>query len=150
MSRWIGAGLVVMVTLGCSRGPNYGPTGTISGKLTMDGEPLAEGTQLLFMQMDAGYAAFGATDADGNYEIIWIRDGARKREVPTGVYKVLIQPPAIGTEVELMTADQMLEGGDVAPAKPDFPSRYQQHSTSGLEYTVTEGPNTIDIDLDSA
>lgn len=136
--------------VGCSGGTDFGPMGSISGRLTMDGQPLAEGTQLLFMQMDAGYAAFGQTDAEGNYRIVWAREGDRKSEVPTGVYKVLIQPPAV-VDTEAMSAEEMLEGNydDAEPAAPAFPKRYQQHSTSGLEYTVTEGDNEINIDLSS-
>ncbi|QDT97524.1 hypothetical protein [Gimesia aquarii] len=133
----------------CSSKTDYGPMGSVNGKLTLDGKTIDEGTQLLFMKMDAGYAAFGETDADGNYSITWARDGERKSELPLGSYKVLIQPPTVGKNTEEMSAEEMLEGGDAAPAKPKFPVKYQQHSTSGLEYTIKEGENKIDIDLKS-
>ncbi len=138
-----------MLCSGCSNETDFGPMGSIAGQLTMDDKPLAQGTQLLFMKMDAGYAAFGETDAEGNYSITWVRDGERKTEVPIGAYKVLIQPPATGKDTEEMSPEEMLAGGDAAPAKPAFPKKYQQHATSGLEYTIQEGPNTVNINLDS-
>lgn len=141
--------LMGMALSACSSETDYGPMGSVNGKLTIDGKTIDQGTQLLFMKMDAGYAAFGETDADGNYSITWARDGERKSELPLGSYKVLIQPPSVGKDTEEMSAEEMLDGGDVAPAKPKFPAKYQQHSTSGLEYTIKEGENQIDIDLKS-
>ncbi|WP_339735231.1 hypothetical protein [uncultured Gimesia sp.] len=151
-SRVVTSLLIVLLgisTSACSKETDFGPMGSVTGKLTMDGKTIDQGTQLLFMKMDAGYAAFGETDAEGNYSITWARDGERKSELPMGSYKVLIQPPRIGKDTEEMSAEEMLEGGDVAPAKPKFPVKYQQHSTSGLEFTVKEGENQIDIDLTS-
>ncbi|QDV51735.1 hypothetical protein [Gimesia fumaroli] len=141
--------LLGLSTTACSKTTDYGPMGSVTGKLTIDGKAIDQGTQLLFMKMDAGYAAFGETDAEGNYSITWARDGERKSEVPLGSYKVLIQPPRVGKDTEEMSAEEMLEGGDVAPAKPKFPAKYQQHATSGLEFTVKEGENKINIDLKS-
>lgn len=141
--------LIVLGALaGCSGGTDFGEMGSISGKLTMDGQPLEAGTQLLFMKIDAGYAAFGDTDEAGNYTITWIREGERRSEVPVGDYQVLIQPPA-GQDTESMSADQMLSGEDVPIAEPKFPRKYQQHATSGLEYTIEPGENRVDIDLKS-
>ncbi|MFG0333036.1 MAG: hypothetical protein ACF8TS_06700 [Maioricimonas sp. JB049] len=147
---WMALLMVGSLLAGCRGGTDFGPMGSVTGKLTMDGEPMAAGTQLLFMQMEAGYAAFGETDAEGNYSIVWAREGERKAEIPTGTYKVLIQPPAVGRDTEELSAEEMLEGGgDVPPAEPQFPRKYQQHSTSGLEYPVGEGENRIDIDISS-
>jgi len=136
-------------TAGCG-GTNFGPMGSVSGKLTMDGAPLDAGTQVLFMQMEKGYAAFGQADAEGNYRLKWMREGQTFTEVPVGTYKILIQPPAT-QNVEELDADAMLAGGDedLEPATAVFPAKYQQHATSGLEFTVSEGANAHDINLDS-
>lgn len=141
--------LLVLSAAGCG-GTDFGPMGSVSGKLTMDGKPLAAGTQLLFMQMEKGYAAFAQTDAEGNYELKWMREGSTRTEVPVGNYKVLIQPPAV-QNVEELDAEAMLSGADqdIKPAEAVFPKKYQQHNTSGLECTVGEGSNTHDINLDS-
>ena len=144
--------LVLALTLsayGCG-GTNFGPVGSVKGTLTMDGKPLATGTQLLFMQMEQGYAAFAHTDDAGTYELKWMREGSTRTEVPVGEYKILVQPPEV-KDVEELSADEMLDGGaeDIQPAEPDFPKKYQQHSTSGLTFSVKEGANTCDLDLKS-
>jgi len=140
----------LLFVTGCGGGTEFGEMGSVSGKLTMNGTPVSEGTQLLFMQMDKGYAAFGNTDADGNYTLTWMREGKTWNEVPTGTYKVLIQPPQV-VDVEELSPEEMLEGKDedIQPQKPEFPVKYQQHATSGLEYQVTPGANQINIDLES-
>ena len=90
----------------------------------MDGKPLATGTQLLFMQMEKGYAAFAHTDDKGTYELKWMREGSTRTEVPVGDYKILVQPPEV-KDVEELSADEMLDGGaeDIQPAEPDFPKK---------------------------
>ena len=140
---------VCCVLSGCW-GTDFGPMGSVSGRLTMDGKPLEAGTQLLFMQMEKGYAAFGQTDAEGNYELVWMREGKNWTEVPIGTYKILIQPPEV-KDVEDLDADAMLAGADqdIKPAKAIFPQKYQQHTTSGLQFDVKQGENKHDISLDS-
>lgn len=146
------AGLAVLCLslTGCG-GTDFGPMGSVSGRLTMDGKPLEAGTQLLFMQMEKGYAAFGQTDAEGNYELVWMREGRNWTEVPVGNYKILIQPPEV-KNVDELDADAMLAGADqdIKPATAVFPKKYQQHTTSGLQLEVKEGVNKHDISLDSS
>lgn len=139
----------LFVLHGCG-GTDFGPMGSVSGKLTMDGKPLDAGTQLLFMQMEKGYAGFAHTDAEGNYSLKWMREDKTWNEMPAGSYKILVQPPEV-KNVEELSADQMLAGGDkdLAPAKPVFPKKYQDHNTSGLTFEIKEGENKHDIDLDS-
>lgn len=141
---------ILVAASGCGGGTNFGPMGSVSGKLSMDGKPLTEGTQLLFMQMSDGYAAFAHTDAEGSYQLQWMREGVTHSEVPVGDYKILIQPPTV-RDVEELTPEEMLEGADadLESAEPDFPSKYQEHRTSGLTFTVKEGANTCDLDLKS-
>lgn len=148
LASWCFAALFCVVS-GCG-GTNFGPMGSVSGKLTMDGKPLDAGTQLLFMQMEKGYAGFALTDAEGNYQLKWMREDKTWTEMPVGSYKILVQPPEV-KNVEELSADEMLAGGDkdLAPAKPVFPKMYQQHSTSGLVFEIKEGENKHDINLDS-
>ena len=153
MARYLSivlSAVILIGSMGCG-GTDFGPVGSVSGKLTMDGKALAAGTQLLFMQMEKGYAAFAETDTEGNYELKWMREGSTRSEVPVGNYKILIQPPA-QQDVEELDAESMLSGADqdIKPAEAVFPKKYQQHATSGLEYSVKEGANTHDIDLQSA
>src|SRR5690349_16731896 len=80
--------MILFAVAGCG-GHDYGPTGKITGKLTMAGKPLAAGTAVSFMQMEKGFLAFGLTDAEGKFEVESWNGGA----MPVGKYKVMIAPP---------------------------------------------------------
>jgi hypothetical protein len=127
---------------GCQQGVDYGPTGTVSGKLTMEGKPLLPQTQVVFMHAEKGYAAFGNTDSAGSYKIISWNDG----NLPIGKYQVMIQAPA-GSDPDSVSAEQMLEPQMDGIKEAEFPFKYRQTSTSGLSYEVKAGENSIDIDL---
>lgn len=139
----------ILFVPGCSKEHDYGPTGTIDGRLTMDGNPLPEGTKVMFMMQREGYLAYGLTDAEGNFTIGGWNDG----NMPTGTYKVMLQPAGDDAEmVENMTPEEQLEYR--APKKKKttdvaFPKRYRSIETSKLEYQVEKGPNTIPIDIQS-
>jgi hypothetical protein len=134
--------LFVLAVAGCQEGVDYGPTGTVSGKLTMEGKPLLAGTQVVFMHPENGYAAFGNTDAAGAYKITSWNDG----NLPVGKYQVMVQGP-VGTDPDSVTAEQMLEPQMEGIKEAEFPFKYRQTSTSGLSYEVKTGENTINIDL---
>ena len=139
--------LLLLSLTGCG-GTDFGPLGSISGNITLNGDAVAEGTQIVFMQAEKGYAGFGKTDADGKYTIEWRREGNYFDGLPVGVYGVMIQPPVI-VDVEDLDADQMLDGGgDIPVAEPEFDKKYRQTATSGLTFTIAEGPNTCDINLE--
>jgi len=126
---------------GCSSEFDYGPRGTITGRLTKAGKPLLPGTHVSFMEPEKGYLAYGTTDADGNYTV----DSAFEGQMPIGTYGVMIQPPTT-VDPESLDAEAMLSGqGKVAPTT--IPDKYRQFSTSGLTFPITEGENKIDIDL---
>jgi hypothetical protein len=136
--------IVVGIALsGCQKGVDYGPTGKVSGKLTMEGKPLSPGTQVVFMHPEKGYAAFGNTDAAGAYKITSWNDG----NMPIGPYQVMIQAPAGNDDPESMTPEQMLDPEIEGIKEAEFPFKYRQTSTSGLSFEVKTGENTIDIDL---
>ena len=131
---------------GCSSGVDYGPTGTVSGRLTKQGKPLSAGTQVVFMHPEKGYAAFGSTDAEGNFSITSWNDG----NLPIGTYRVMIQPPAGDLNPETASDEQLLEGAQAESVpEAEFDFKYRQTSTSGLEYEVEKGSNTFEIDLQS-
>lgn len=138
-------GLLIFMLPGCGGGVDYGPTGRIKGTLTMEGEPLAEGTQVVFMHPEKGYAAFGATDAQGNYEITTWNEG----NMPIGTYKVMIQPAVLAGQTAEPSAEDLLDNPEKFEQMPqgNFPYKYRQTSSSGLEFAVDEGENVIDIDL---
>src|SRR5262245_42092123 len=83
--------LFVATLLGCG-GDSYGPTGKVTGKLTMDGKELPAGHAVSFMQMEKGFLAFGITDAEGKFEVKSWNNG----NMPIGKYDVMIAPPSGG------------------------------------------------------
>jgi hypothetical protein len=140
------AAIVFTQTAGCG-GTDFGDIGQIKGKVTFNGEKLAQGTKVIFMRMDTGYAGFGFTDVEGNYSIEWHRDGREYDGLPVGTYKVLVEPPGV-LDVESLSADEMLDGADnVAPPEIPFDKKYTQTATSGIEFTIKAGLNTCDIEL---
>lgn len=131
--------------MGC--GTNFGPMGSITGKLTMDGAVQPAGTKVLFMHPSSGHAGFGLTDDSGNYRIEWRKEGRTFDGLPVGHYQGMIVP-ADSVDVEELSADEMLDGGaPSAKATNTIPAKYMRAATSGLEFDIAEGENVIDIDL---
>lgn len=131
---------------GCG-GYNYGPTGKITGRLTLDGKPLATGTAVSFMQMEKGFLAFGLTDADGKFEVKSWNNG----DMPVGKYKVMLAPSTTSTAppAKPPSAEEAFENPELVDpvAKIDFPKKYRDTSTSGLEVEVKAGKNEFPLDL---
>jgi hypothetical protein len=134
--------LLLVAIAGCSSGVDYGPTGTAAGRLTMDKKPLQTGTQVVFMHPEKGYASFGTTDADGNFKITSWNEG----KLPIGKYQVTIQAP-VGADLDGKSAEELLAPQTGELSQAEFPFKYRQTSTSGLEYEVKTGPNSFEIDL---
>ncbi|QEG20222.1 hypothetical protein [Mariniblastus fucicola] len=136
----------LLVMAGCG-GKDFGPTGSISGTLSMDEQPLPEGTKLIFMHPSEGHAGFGFTDASGQFSIEWRRGGKNRDSMPVGVYEVMIVESS-AVDVEQMSADEMLEGNLPEPTRTTrIPAKYLRASTSGLSYEVKEGENNFDIKI---
>lgn len=136
------AACACLALAGCG-GHDYGPTGTITGRLTYKDKPLREGTTVSFMQPEAGFIAFGPTDADGNFKVTSWNEGA----MPVGTYKVMVQPPeGPGSTGNEPTPEEMLAGAGKVE-KADFPAKYRTVSTSDLSFEVKEGPNHFDVVL---
>ncbi|UUO06369.1 hypothetical protein M4951_23860 [Blastopirellula sp. J2-11] len=140
--------LIAIATLGCGNQNDIGPTGRINGVLTNKGKTLSPDTQIVFLHVQSGTAAYGGTDERGNFAIDSFNDG----NIPIGVYRVMIQPPEsqLGVEDE-PSAEELLEnsaGPKTQKKGNEFAFKYRQLSTSGLEYEVKEGDNVFQIDLE--
>jgi hypothetical protein len=136
--------LVLAVSfVGCKSDP-YGPTGKVTGKLTLDGKQLPAGHAVSFMQMEKGFLAYGITDSESNFEIKSWNDG----KMPVGSYNVMIAPPGGEGDTSTMSAEDRFEQGQATgKSKTLFPARYRETTTSGLRYDIVEGKNHFDIDL---
>lgn len=106
--------------------PEAPPTGSLSGKVTLNGQPLTMGT-LTFVDDRTGTGASAELDASGSYDIKTIR---------TGHYRVAIYSPPPKPESPSQ---------DVGAMKLNIPDKYRSPETSGLTATVKEGKNSADF-----
>lgn len=134
------AAVLVLVTAGCSS-ENRIATGTVSGVVTYNGDPLQIGS-LLFVPVGGGPSAEGNIGADGSFEMGTYDDddGA-----VLGEHKVMITaytaPGGSGLPEDVID-------GDGAPVSviPDF---YGDLEKSGLKVDIKSGDNKIDFVLTS-
>jgi hypothetical protein len=122
----IAAAVVFAALPGCRQSDR--PTlGMVAGTVTLDGRPLA-GANLVFEPVEGGRASTGYTDANGRYELFYIR---RDKGAKVGRHKVVIN------------------AGDPDSGKAEIvPPRYNQNTT--LEAEVKAGDNTLDFALTTA
>ena len=136
-------GFAITVTGGCSKGGYSGPTGTVTGKVTLDGKPVPAGCLVTFVS-EAGFTASGKVGADGSYTLL----NVDKPEIPTATYNVGVTQPS--AEVSGADYDKYMSAGGAEEPKAapaTIPAKFQSSTTSGLSFGVKEGPNTINIDL---
>jgi len=117
--------IAALAILGCS--PSHQPPlGHVSGTVTLDAAPLANAT-VRFTPAGPGRTSEGTTDADGRYELRYLRDipGANIDQ----------------HTVRITTASEANGGREL------LPPRY--HSRSQLEARVVAGKMKLDFDLRS-
>ncbi len=140
--------MLIPLILGCG-GNEFGPIGSVAGKLTLDGKPLAAGTKVIFMQPTKGYSGFGITNEAGEYRIEWRRSGTTYDGLPVGKYEVMLVS-AGAIDIDEVSAEEMLAGGPKkTAAKVDIPAKFLRTTTSGLAFDIVEGENKVDIDAKS-
>lgn len=132
---------LLMSATGCGHSGDQPELGLVSGTVTIDGAALA-GVTVTFVP-DNGRPAMGHTDANGKYQLTYIRD---ERGCKLGRNRV-----QIGNREESDDADQ-LEGDDyiqkpTRPPPPKVPPRY--NSRSELVADVESGENRFDFRLRS-
>ncbi|MBC7818043.1 MAG: hypothetical protein IAG10_14230 [Planctomycetaceae bacterium] len=142
-----GLSIVLMLLVsGCGGGEGEvfkGPFGEVTGKVTFEGKPIPEGSQVVFQSTEKGYMAIGAVNASGEYALQY--DG--KPNVPGLTYQVTILPPAKTAASAAGTLDPAA-GAKVTISKeaPPFPAKYSQPAKDRV-FTVKEGKNTADFAL---
>lgn len=128
--RWMNAALagVLLGAVGCGGGRF-----PVEGRVTFkDGKPLTGG-KVIFEATGEGrnLSARGDIQADGTYRMGTESDNDG---VPPGHYRVLVTPPL----------PKNLE----RRGKPPIDLRFSKFETSGLEFTVTTGPNRFPIEVE--
>lgn len=135
--------MLCLCQMGCGPGGDQPELGTVTGTVTLDGEPLP-GVAVVF-QPDSGRPARGKTDANGKYELIYIR---QTKGTKIGANRVEIAPSEEGEVEEEETGDE--ENPDAAKPKSGkrvVPARYNVNSE--LKVDVKPGANTFDFPLES-
>lgn len=106
------------------------PTGTVSGKVTLDGKPVTAG-QISFISA-AGFSAIADLGEDGSFTLL--------ENMPVDKYTVTLSPPAI--------MDAPGEEGDTATQpKSSIPEGYFDETTSDLKQDIAAGVNNVTIEL---
>ncbi len=142
MTRWIRPvmGLALTAVLaGCGHGSPQVPIAApcaVRGRITFAGNTPLRGGMVVFtpVEVKAGgkvrYEGTGLVDAQGQYQIGFNGDSSG---VPAGQYKVTIKPR---------------DYQELRPSNSSrIPERYRQSSTTPLEVSVQEEPNTFDFVL---
>ena len=126
--RTLGVALCVAI-LGLAGCEAAKPEGTVSGKVTYKGSPLASGT-VNFHASDKGTASQANLDSNGAFKL--------PGTLPAGNYKVFVLPPV----------PQQLPPGTAQP-KVDFnlPPKFQDLGQTPVTKEVKAGSNEFTIDL---
>ncbi len=126
--------LCLAIANGCS-GSDF--ESSVSGTVTLDGKAIGPGFLVFAPVAGDTNPANGAIQTDGRYEL----KTANTAGLRAGKYKVSVT---------------VLDQPDVPPgersyvvAKSRIPEKYSNVETSGLEFDVESGSNTIDIPLTS-
>jgi hypothetical protein len=133
----------MLVQLGCA--PSDQPElGQVSGTITLDGKPLS-GIGVVF-QPESGRPARGMTNAEGKYELTYIR---QTKGTKVGLNRVEIAPNEdAGAEDDESSEDvSKASSKQSISGKPVIPARYNVRSE--LKVDVKSGQNTFDFKLES-
>lgn len=132
---FMGAILVSLTALvGCGTGKPDVPLGAVSGRVTFDGEPLADA--LVAFEPANGRPSFGRTDSNGVYRLEY-------RGKPWGA--VIGRHTVRITTSRLLNPEEEQQGAEPEIAPEIIPQQYNRAST--LTATVVEGENAIHFDL---
>lgn len=136
--------LMLLSLTGCSGNGDQPDLGQVTGTVTLDGKPLS-GVAVVF-QPEMGRPARGMTDADGKYELTYIRD---TRGTKIGRNRVEIAPSEEGDDPteDIENPDSMPTQRPTKSSKPKVPAKY--NIKSELEADVQPGENTFDFELKS-
>ncbi len=139
-----------LVAVGC--GKSTLPTATVSGKVTYKGQLLKGGSLAFFLSNDLSKGTTATINEDGTYSATQVPVGEVKVTVETSS---LLPSPSPPPQVAKILPKDLPEGSPYAKPKqaPDpknfvrIPDLYSSADTTKLKYTITEGTQTIDIEL---
>ncbi len=128
---------------GC-RDANQQTTGTVQGRITMDGIPIPQGSVVTFLMPEHGVAATGMTDEHGQFRIT----SPTTNGLPIGEYQVAIAPPKTDSASAEEVGNAMLDGTlGFGGGDREIPISLQNPATSDVTFTVQVGQNTFEYEL---
>ncbi len=128
---------------GCGKGGLEGPTGTVSGTVTIGGKPLSDASITFFGESN-GDTATAVLGSDGAYSLKY--EGGFS--VPAGDYRVAVIAGPPPGEKAPDPADLMKTMKPQGLGKSPIPPKYRDPKTSALVAVVKEGSNpNISFDL---
>ena len=155
--RWIACCLGMVFFAGCGSGGGSVVTYPVTGKLTLNGAPVAGATVTFSPEQPGIPTAMGISDGQGLYKLTTYSSGDGAGE---GSYKVLVYKLTEQDNTPaLPTHDPTGAGRSGAPAHSGprgaggkksislLPEKYMKASTTTLIKSVQKGQNTIDLEL---
>ena len=131
----LGAVLALIALAGCG-----GDMATISGSVTLDGEPVGchenMSGMVIFQNTAGGPKAFAAIDGSGDYQV---SAGSAK----------YIEPGEYTATVSVKEFLESADGDSQRITKLVTPKKYTSARTAGLRFNVEKGGNRIDLALTS-
>lgn len=128
--------LLVVASSGCS-GPN---AASVSGNVTLDGQPLTTGSVSFHPDGGGGGApAYGQIDSSGNYSLSTGTDAGLAPGKYVAVVVATKEPPQLYDKT----------GAEIPPI-PITPAKYGSTTTSDLRVDVKAGKNEVPLALQSA
>ena len=126
---------IVTVSFSSGCGSRGGPPlGTVTGKVTLDGEPVP-GLRITFIPEDRGSPSYGGTDENGEYRLYF---NQKRAGAELGSHKVIIE----NREPETDDSGKLIDDTPIVK----IPKKYQQPGQ--LTADVSSGRNNIDFDLE--
>ncbi len=130
-------------------------SGTVEGRVTLDGRPVAAG-RVSFRSADGKNTAVAKIAPDGSYRVLDVPCDAMRVSVnPLDKFeRIKLQRDAGGAKSkgEARGPEAQAKQSDIAEALEaamNVPEKYRNPDTSGLTLTVKSGTNTYDIEISS-
>jgi hypothetical protein len=152
--RLLGSGLLGVLFLAAA---GCGGKGTVSGLVRFKGQPLPNG-EINFLGQSGNQVVVKSQIKDGAYKVDGIPTGPVKITVRTFRTSLVPRTAPLSPPKKAADMPDLMKGMQVNPPEPGeqpeppgtyvpIPERYADPEQSGLDYTVTRGSQTKDLDL---
>jgi hypothetical protein len=141
--------LNLFLLAGCGQSSRTIKTDVVTGKITLDGQPLADANINFTPLNGEGNAAYSITDEKGVYKLQTLQGKANAGTTP-GEYLVTIHKSVFEPTGKKVTNQETKELTDELKSRELVPDIYHNPKKSKLKVVVVDGQtNTFDFDLKS-